>query len=322
MRRVVFALVAVAVVALVTVPGGTAQAVDPESSVLCHAEGQDYRPISLPADAPEADIEEHRAHGDLYPGESIPDDGGPGAYLDRDCHPVSWLFGVTFTGSVSVSGGASEGVSFASDIAVVGGGVEFTSADGGVQADFDGDQLTVTVAPGEPALSFAFDFGAWQLWEYELAPASTLPSTLDSFGERQFALETASTEGAPGPQSVTYRLVLEHSAGISPLRNTTIEVGEDALPADGVSTATVTVKLLDVFGEPPVEERVVELFMNQQFGTIGPVSYLGSGEYTATLTAGAAPGDAKIVAMVDYYDLDLAEGHVTIVPLGQSELAD
>ncbi|HRO27085.1 MAG TPA: bifunctional DNA-formamidopyrimidine glycosylase/DNA-(apurinic or apyrimidinic site) lyase, partial [Luteimonas sp.] len=30
------------------------------------------------------------------------------------------------------------------------------------------------------------------------------------------------------------------AAGISPLRNTMIEVGEDAIPADGVSTATVT----------------------------------------------------------------------------------
>ena len=131
-------------------------------------------------------------------------------------------------------------------------------------------------------------------------------------------LSTASTAGASGARSVTYRLNMEHSAGVSPFRETTITVEPMSIPADGVSTGTITVQLRDPVGNPPSDAHVLELFTNSQWGTIGPVTDLGEGRFTATLTVGTTPGVATVVGMVDFLDLDLTAGTVTLTPATSS----
>jgi len=309
------------------------------SVTACRPTAHGYEAVTIPAgiEVPQERIDFYRAQGARWPGEEVPGIQGPGRYLDEDCNEVSWLLGVAVGGCVTpldaaepcdpaAIGGGSAGL-FASDTAVVQNpGVEFTTPGGpeatagAVQADFDGDYLTLTVAPGQPAMWFVFDFIDWQLWDYSQVgnPGLTVLDTQE--GSRQFGITTASTEGAAGPQSVTYRMVLEHSAGVSPFRNSTITVDPIEIPADEESTATVTLQLLDVLGNAPPEERFVELFMNEQFGTIGPVTYLGDGVYTATVTAGAAPGTANVVAMVDYLDLDLTVGTLVLTPVTPAQL--
>lgn len=316
------------------VPETSVATVDPMTA--CRPTAAGYEAVTIPAgfEVPQARIDAARAEGARWPGEEVPGIQGPGRYLDEDCNEVSWLIGVTLAGCVTATvatapcdpasvGGGSSGGLFASDTAVVQDpGVEFASAEGGVQADFDGDYLILTVEPGQPAMQFVFGFIDWQLWDYSEVGDSSL-DVLDVEGEtgsRQFTVTTASTEGASAAQTVTYRLVLEHSAGIAPFRNSTITVDPGEIPADEESTATVTLQLLDVLGNAPAEERLVELFMNEQFGTIGPVTYLGDGLYTATVTAGAAPGDAKIVAMVEYLDLDLTSGTLVLTPVDPAQL--
>lgn len=303
-------------------------------ATACRPTAEGYEAVVLPAGlvAPQWRIDQYRAMGARWPGEDVPGVQGPGRYLDENCNEVSWLLGVTLAGCVATVeaascdpasvGGASAGL-FASATAVVNDpGTEFTSADGAVSADFDGDYLTLTVPPGQPAMQFVFDFLDWQLWDYSQAGNPSLTVLDTQAASRQFGVTTASTEGAAGPQTVTYRLVLEHSAGVSPFRNSTITTDLEAIPADQGSTTTVTLQLLDVLGAPPAEERLVELFMNQQFGTIGPVTYLGDGRYTATVTAGAAPGTARIVAMVDYLDLDLTAGTLVLTPVFPAPLTE
>jgi|GEM_PF-5808013 len=345
MKRNLLVATFLAALASAALPAITSAAEDetpvPETAVAtthpmtaCRPTAEGYEAVTIPAgfEVQQRRIDQARAEGVRWPGEEVPGIQGPGRYLDEDCNEVSWLLGVTFAGCVTAVaaaapcdpasvGGRDSGGLFASDTAVVQDpGVEFASTEGGVQADFDGDYLTLTVAPGQPAMQFIFDFVDWQLWDYSQVGNPNLTVLDIQAGSRQFGVTTASTEGASGPRTVTYRMVLEHSAGVSPFRNSTITVDPIEIPADEQATTTVNLQLLDVLGNAPAEEHLVELFMNQQFGTIGPVTYLGDGLYTATVTAGAAPGNANIVAMVDYLDLDLTSGTLVLTPVDPAEL--
>lgn len=300
-------------------------------SVYCEWTGEDYRRVEVPAGADDQPIALQRGELDRLPGEQVPNLDGPGKFLDVNCEPVSWLEGVTFLACATPSDSARPCLSSASgngltydpaenifpaDTAVVANpDTEFVSADGAVEADFDGDHLAVTVAPGQPAMDFVFGFGDWDLWEFYTVDEPTLEVTQAEAGVGAFFLQTGSTEGASEPQTVTYRLVMEHTAGLSPLRETTITVEPATLPADGVSTAEVTIQLRDPIGQPPPEgeQHEVELFMNASYGTITDIVDHGNGLYTATLTAGTTPGKARVVALVDYLDLDLTVGTVELV---------
>lgn len=312
-------------------PGGVSTGGRPavqEPLRICWSDGFRYTPIAFPGwlEVPSWAIEVLREQGSRWPGESIPVADGPGKYLDGDCTPVSWLEGASIGGCVTPAGAeelcdaASVGSPAASGLFAHGTaevahpGVEFRTPDGAVTADFDGDHLLITVAPGQPALRFAFDFGAWQVWEVRPLDGTLEARRLEA-EDRQLVVETAGTQGASEPRALRYRLVLEHSAGISPFRQSTISLDPSVLSADGSSTATVTLQLLDVLGRPPAEAHEVELFVNAQFGRLGAVRHEGGGRYTATFTAGSAPGTATVVGMVDSLDLDQTEGHVELEPV-------
>ena len=109
-------------------------------------------------------------------------------------------------------------------------GIEFTTASRAVTADFDGDYLTITVAPGQPELDFYFGFGPWDLFDAEQSPDSTLGS-LAQPGPGELLVRTASTEGATLPVVARYRLRLAHSWGFSEFRETTITVDPPSLTA-------------------------------------------------------------------------------------------
>ncbi len=312
---------------------GEAAVAAEEWFAACHWTGSEFRLMSFPLDfgIPEWRIGTHIAHGDRLPGDNVPGGDWPGYYLDQHCEPVSWLIGVTFGGCMTAA--ASEtpcfhpgpdgrgtslvydpsGTRFTALTAVVQDpGVEFTSADRAVTADFDGDYLTITVAPGQPELDFFFGFGPWDLFDSELAPGSTLGS-LAQAGPGEFLVRTATTEGARRPLVARYRLRLAHSYGFSEFRDTTITLDRPSLAADGISTATVTMQLRNAVGEVPAGdiERIVHLSIDPAFGEIGETTYHGDGRYTATLTAGKRVGTTEIFGQVDYFILDLAVGTVT-----------
>lgn len=177
MRRTLLTLSVVALLVLSVSPAVPASAqttVDGEPwFTACHrlSDGT-YHIISFPleVEVPQWRIDAHRAHGARYPGESIPSSGAPGYYLNEDCERVSWLIGETLNGCVETdnpnpclsceasNGGIGceyepSGNLFLENSAPVRDpGAEFTTADGAVTADFDGDHLTITIAPGQPEL--------------------------------------------------------------------------------------------------------------------------------------------------------------------------
>ena len=310
-----------------------ATATEAEWFTACHWTGTEFRLISFPVDfeIPQWRIDAHIGHGDRWPGDNVPGGDWPGYYLDSNCQPVSWLVGVTFGGCMTEAtsetpcfrpgpGGPGStlvydpsGTQFTALTAVVQNpGVEFTTASRAVTADFDGDYLTITVAPGQPELDFYFGFGPWDLFDTQQTSDSTLGSLAQS-GPGELLLRTASTEGATLPLVARYRLRLAHSYGFSEFRDTTITVDPPSLAADGTSTATVTVQLKNAVGEIAEGdiERVVDLFVDPEFATLSDTTYHGDGRYTATLTAGTQAGTTQIFGQVNYLVLDLAVGEVT-----------
>ncbi|MGE3960938.1 MAG: Ig-like domain-containing protein [Dehalococcoidia bacterium] len=333
------ALAAVLLSTVLPVGRASAQALDDSAATedwftACHWTGSEFRRISFPeeVEVPQWRIDEHRAHGDRWPGENVPGGDWPGYYFGADCEPVSWLIGVTFGACVTAAaspmpcfrpGPEGPGTSLVYDPSgtlftgltgvVQDPSVEFTTADGAVTADFDGDYLTVAVAPGQPELDFYFGFGPWDLFDVEQASGSTLPAYAMP-GPGELLLRTASTQGATGPLVARYRLRLSHAYGFSEFRGSTITAEPAAIPADGVATATITVQLRNAVGEAPEgdPERIVDLFVDEAYGSIGPVIYLGEGRYVATYTAGTTAGTTEVFAQVDYLLLDLAVGTVTL----------
>lgn len=333
-------LVVIGIVALIVVSALPARPVGAQTSegnepwfLACHrmADGT-YRPISFPleVEVPQWRIDAHRAHGDRYPGEPVPSGEGPGHYLDEDCHRVSFLIGVSLSGCLELdnpqpclrcetaNGSTScehdpSGNRFTTGTAAVRDpGIEFTTEDAAVTADFDGDHLTITVAPGRPESYLRF--GLLDLNNVTVVGTPTLEVLPLESGANDLTLHVASTEGATEARSVTYRIDQHFPQGISEFRGTTITAVPASIPADGSATATIEVQLLDPIGNPPREEqnRDLALSFDASLGTLGPLTYHGGGRYTAVFTAGTTPGVVRFTGEVDFLPLDLAAGTLTL----------
>jgi hypothetical protein len=84
-------------------------------------------------------------------------------------------------------------------------GLEFTSGGGaGIQADFDGNSLTLTVLGGFFDLYFVFSSADWALQNVTQPAGSNLGVTAFQFDQHSIVISTRNTEGENYPHSATF----------------------------------------------------------------------------------------------------------------------
>lgn len=93
---------------------------------------------------------------------------------------------------------------------------------------------------------------------------------------------------------------IEFTPGESDADNSTIEINKSSNPADGTSPATVTVKIVDEFGNPVSAGTQVCLAKSAGSGTLGtgPWATDANGNVTTTITSPTTSGSATITAWV------------------------
>ncbi len=103
-------------------------------------------------------------------------------------------------------------------------------------------------------------------------------------------------------------------AGEPSTSQSTIEIGDPTLTADGTSTTTVTVALKDAYGNPVTGGAAVVALATDR-GTVSAVTDNGDGTYTATLTAPTAVGTgAATVSFTVDSRLAASTAQVGLVP--------
>ncbi|MBT2290968.1 cadherin-like beta sandwich domain-containing protein [Paenibacillus albidus] len=144
-----------------------------------------------------------------------------------------------------------------------------------------GDTVAIAVSGG--SVGTVADHGDGTYGATLTAPTSTGTATI-----------TAKVNGAPVPGTATVSFV----AGAADTSTSTLRVDRTELPADGSSTAQVTVTLKDSNGNvlggggQAVSLEIIGV------GTLSAVTDLGDGTYRAVLTAPTAAGIAQISAEV------------------------
>lgn len=135
--------------------------------------------------------------------------------------------------------------------------------------------------------------------------AGTLSGVTDNGDGTYTATLTAST--ASGTATISFAVDGTASGSTAEVRFTAGEVDADSstiavdpakIPADGKSTSTVTVTLVDAHGNP-VTGGTHAVTLRTTAGTLSDVTDNGDGTYTATLTASKASGTATISFSVD-----------------------
>lgn len=88
------------------------------------------------------------------------------------------------------------------------------------------------------------------------------------------------------------------------------------LPADGVATSALTVRLFDQYGNPLTDGGAIVTVDPPTVGAIGSVLDAGDGSYTATYTAGTSEGAVIVTARLDGVALgDPVTLELTAVPV-------
>ncbi|MGH7563977.1 MAG: invasin domain 3-containing protein [Gemmatimonadota bacterium] len=100
--------------------------------------------------------------------------------------------------------------------------------------------------------------------------------------------------GAQGTTSAAFAV----TAGTASPANSRITADPTSIPADGSSTSTITVLLIDANGEP-LTTGGDTVTLSTTLGTVGPVTDRGNGIYTATLTSITTPGAATVTGTVN-----------------------
>ncbi len=103
-----------------------------------------------------------------------------------------------------------------------------------------------------------------------------------------------SSPGIQGTTSAAFAI----TAGAASPTHSTITADPVAIPADGSSTSTITVRLIDAGGASLTSggDRVT---LSATQGTLGPVTDRGDGTYTASLRSSSTPGTATISGTVN-----------------------
>ncbi|WP_340458983.1 Ig-like domain-containing protein, partial [Paenibacillus graminis] len=109
------------------------------------------------------------------------------------------------------------------------------------------------------------------------------------------AVGTATVSATVGGAALTSTGTVQFVAGSPSMANSTVEVGDASLTADGTSQTTVTVKLKDAQGNA-LTAGGSAVGITSTSGTVSPVTDNHNGTYTAMLTAPAAVGTATVSA--------------------------
>ena len=120
----------------------------------------------------------------------------------------------------------------------------------------------------------------------------------------------ATSTGLTGATSAPFSI----TPGPATAATSTITASPTSIPADGSSTSTITVELRDAFGNRLTSGGSV-VTLSTTAGSLGPVSDIGDGTYTAELTAPSAPATATVSGRLGATTIsDTAEVTFTFVP--------
>ena len=120
----------------------------------------------------------------------------------------------------------------------------------------------------------------------------------------------ATAAGLTGATSSPFSI----TPGPASAATSTITASPTSVPADGSSTSTITVELRDAFGNRRTSGGDV-VTLTTTAGSLGPVSDIGDGTYTAELTAPSAPTTATVSGRVGATTIsDTAQVTFTFVP--------
>ena len=120
----------------------------------------------------------------------------------------------------------------------------------------------------------------------------------------------ATATGLTGATSTPFSI----TPGPATAATSTITASPTSVPADGSSTSTITVELRDAFGNRLTSGGSV-VTLSTTAGSLGPVSDIGNGTYTAELTAPSAPATATVSGRLGATTIsDTAEVTFTFVP--------
>jgi adhesin/invasin len=121
---------------------------------------------------------------------------------------------------------------------------------------------------------------------------------------------TASASGLTGATSAAFSI----TPGPASAAASRITASPASVPADGTSTSTITVELRDAFGNRLTSGGDV-VTLATTAGSMGPVSDIGNGTYTAELTSPITPTTATVSGRVNAAAIsDTAEVTFTFVP--------
>ncbi|HJR54260.1 MAG TPA: invasin domain 3-containing protein [Gemmatimonadota bacterium] len=120
----------------------------------------------------------------------------------------------------------------------------------------------------------------------------------------------ASASGLTGATSAAFSI----TPGPASAANAQITASPTSVPADGSSTSTITVELRDAFGNRLTSGGDV-VTLSTTAGSLGPVSDIGNGTYTAELTAPSGPTTATVSGRVNATAIsDTAQVQFTFAP--------
>ena len=110
---------------------------------------------------------------------------------------------------------------------------------------------------------------------------------------------TALVTGTIDTNTIGFPRGVAFQAGPPAGSTTTISRSIRSIPADGVSTATITVRAFDQYGNP-IKVGGATVLLNTSAGSLSPtVTDLGNGKYTATLTSAISPALATISGTIN-----------------------
>lgn len=122
----------------------------------------------------------------------------------------------------------------------------------------------------------------------------TYRATLTSAVAAGTATLSFTLDGSAGSNTAAVRFV----AGGADLESSTISAAPASITADGTSTSTITVQLVDVNGNPLTTSGGVVVIATDA-GTVGTTTDHGDGSYSATLTSSLAAGTATLSFTLD-----------------------
>lgn len=173
--------------------------------------------------------------------------------------------------------------------------VEITNTGGG---QLTGLQASVDYASGQPSGWLGASLAS------TTAPASLALSVAASGpgpGRYEATVRVSAGVADNSPRTVT--VVLEVRSPDVSTRRSDVSASPDEIPADGESTAAITVQLRDDEGRT-IAPTGASVSLDATRGSLSSVTNRGGGRYTATLTSSTSAGTAVVTATVDGAVLD------------------